>query len=103
MEVAYEPGEVVIRQGDIGQDFFIISKGQCVVLYQVDDERAPVKVLAKIGANCFFGELALMTDEARSATIAGPTASLRRYSLRVSRSRDANFSKRWMRVFSIFF
>ncbi|KAJ1460645.1 cyclic nucleotide-binding-like protein, partial [Pelagophyceae sp. CCMP2097] len=57
----------VMIQGDIGDEFFIISAGVAVVLYSVPG--LPDKVLAKIGPGKFFGELALLTDEPRSATI----------------------------------
>ena len=67
-EVTKECGEAVINQGDIGDEFFIISSGRALVLFHVSDDQ-PDKVLAKIGANAFFGELALLTDEPRSASI----------------------------------
>lgn len=68
IEETVECGSFVIRQGDIGDEFFIISSGSALVLFHSSHD-APDKVLAKIGAGAFFGELALLTDEPRSASI----------------------------------
>ena len=56
------PGEVIIREGDVGVELFLISDGEV----QVQREGHEV---ARLGAGEFFGELALMTGNPRNATV----------------------------------
>jgi putative ABC transport system ATP-binding protein len=58
----YLPDEVVIREGDIGHELFLVSEGEVKV------ERAGAEV-ARLGPGDFFGELALMSGERRNATV----------------------------------
>jgi CRP-like cAMP-binding protein/Zn-dependent protease len=60
------PGEVIVRQGDPGDAFFIIREGSVEVIRQEGRSRRRVAVL-KPGE--FFGELALLRDAPRNATV----------------------------------
>lgn len=64
--VQAEPGDVVIRQGDPADKFFIIVDGKVEVLREDDGE---TRKLAELGPGEFFGEIALMRDMARTATV----------------------------------
>ncbi|XBW36600.1 hypothetical protein QEN19_002172 [Hanseniaspora menglaensis] len=55
-------GSVIIRQGDLGENFYIIEEGECVVV----KDNVELKSLHK---NDYFGELALLDDSPRAATI----------------------------------
>lgn len=59
----YEPGGVILRERSAGDDFYIVADGE-VMCTQGDDE-----VSARLGAGDFFGELALITDDLRMATV----------------------------------
>ena len=63
----YAPGEVIITEGDVGTEAYVISEGQCrVTKKQVDggDE-----LLADLGPGEVFGETAILTDMPRSASV----------------------------------
>jgi putative ABC transport system ATP-binding protein len=58
----FMPGEIIIREGDIGEELFLISEGE------VEVDRAGHEV-ARLGAGDFFGELALMSGNPRNANV----------------------------------
>jgi nitroimidazol reductase NimA-like FMN-containing flavoprotein (pyridoxamine 5'-phosphate oxidase superfamily) len=64
--VQAEPGDVIIRQGDPADKFFIIVDGKVEVLREDDGE---TRKLAELGSGEFFGEIALMREMARTATV----------------------------------
>ncbi len=63
--------EVIIRQGDVGEEMFILNEGVCDVV--VDSGSGP-KAVAQIAAGNVFGETALVKNEARSASIIARTS-----------------------------
>jgi putative peptide zinc metalloprotease protein len=60
------PGETAIEQGDIGDSFYAIGAGHADVLRDGD-------VIADLGPGRHFGEIALLTDEPRNATVRAHT------------------------------
>ncbi|ORY07201.1 camp-dependent protein kinase regulatory subunit [Basidiobolus meristosporus CBS 931.73] len=60
----FEDGEVVIRQGDVGENFFIIESGEAKVTKDDSDDVFPT-----LKKGDYFGELALLNDKPRAATI----------------------------------
>ena len=66
----YLPGEVVVRQGDEGTEFFFILEGDAEVRREEGETGATVVALNPVQ---FFGEMALLTGEPRSATIVAQT------------------------------
>ncbi|KAF0153269.1 MAG: cAMP-binding protein [Ignavibacteria bacterium] len=61
----YHPNELIFHQGDPGTGLYIIISGQ-VVIRQEEEKNS--WDLTKLSRGDFFGELALLDDERRSAT-----------------------------------
>jgi len=66
--VDYKPGEIVIKQGDEGDYFYVIIKGRCVVTRETPLNKEGIK-LAELGMGDTFGEEALISDAKRNASI----------------------------------
>ncbi|KAI8831266.1 cyclic nucleotide-binding-like protein [Chytridium lagenaria] len=65
--VVYNDGDVVIKQGESGENFYIIESGQARVT-QTDSEGVE-RELPGLGRGSYFGELALLTNQPRKATV----------------------------------
>jgi len=62
----YEPGSLIIEEGDIGDAAYMIVSGECRAFRTVDGER---ETLATMKAGEVFGEMALLLDEPRAASV----------------------------------
>jgi CRP/FNR family cyclic AMP-dependent transcriptional regulator len=60
-------GQVLFREGDMGDEMFIVRNGGVIVSKAVTGRVE--QVLARMGVGDFFGEMALFDRAARSATI----------------------------------
>jgi CRP-like cAMP-binding protein len=65
----YNKGHVLIRQGDAGDEFYVLTKGQvCIEKTTAEGDNYKVAVL-KGDQHAAFGEGGLVEGEARSATV----------------------------------
>jgi CRP-like cAMP-binding protein/rhodanese-related sulfurtransferase len=71
-EVEFKTGDLVIKQGDPGDKYYIIQEGTCHVLRTPPSGGKDLK-LAVLGAGDSFGEEALVSESIRNATIAMAT------------------------------
>lgn len=62
----FRQGTILFREGDAGQEMYIIQKGRVQVRKRVGQSQ---KVLAELGEGEFFGEMALLLGANRSATV----------------------------------
>mmetsp|Transcript_34696 Transcript_34696/g.110261 ORF Transcript_34696/g.110261 Transcript_34696/m.110261 type:complete len:785 (-) Transcript_34696:103-2457(-) len=73
---SFKRGEVVIKQGDLGREFFIVRSGEATAHVageaQGGDGDAP-RLVARLTAGDYFGEKALVWDMPRTATIVADT------------------------------
>lgn len=63
--VVYEPGAIVLKQGEVGQRFFIVQSGRAEVVLEAETDVA----LAVLQVGNFFGEFSCLTGQPVSATI----------------------------------
>ncbi|HEY1771617.1 MAG TPA: cyclic nucleotide-binding domain-containing protein [Gammaproteobacteria bacterium] len=66
--IARKAGDVIIKQGDEGDFFYIVTSGKCVVTRETPTNKAGIK-LAELVTGDGFGEEALISDAKRNATI----------------------------------
>jgi small-conductance mechanosensitive channel/CRP-like cAMP-binding protein len=73
----YGAGEAVVRQGDSGDAFYLVARGELAVRVQFDPTTE--REVARLSRGAFFGEMSLLTGEPRSATVVslGDAALLR--------------------------
>jgi len=62
----YKKNETIIRAGDPGLGMYIIVKGSVEIVEE--DEKACKRTLAKLSDGSFFGDMALLDEEPRSAS-----------------------------------
>jgi CRP/FNR family transcriptional regulator len=65
-ERSFAPGEAIVREGETGVGVFMIRSGKVEVTKESGDE---VEHLNTLGPGDVFGEIALLTDLPRSATV----------------------------------
>jgi anion transporter len=66
-EISFESGATIISQGDQGDAFYLIQSGAVQVVLENGMDKS--EVIAILGARDWFGEMALLSGEPRSATI----------------------------------
>jgi small-conductance mechanosensitive channel/CRP-like cAMP-binding protein len=68
----YAPGEMVVRQGETGEELYLCMRGELQVLHQVDSGEQ--HEVARLQAGGLFGEIAQLTGQARNASVRAATA-----------------------------
>lgn len=68
-EVPMKSGQIIIRQGEPGDYYYVIKQGRCRVVRK-PGEQQPMVALADLAEGDGFGEEALLSDAPRNATIA---------------------------------
>ena len=65
-----EEGKTLTREGDLGREFFVIVEGDVSVMQEGNEIR-------RLGAGDFFGEIALIYDNARRTATVTAVSPLR--------------------------
>jgi CRP/FNR family cyclic AMP-dependent transcriptional regulator len=69
----FAAGEMILHEGEPGDQFFVIARGEVKVFVDSPDGREVV--LTHLQAGDFFGEMALLENETRSASVTALAAS----------------------------
>jgi CRP-like cAMP-binding protein len=67
----FEPGDTVFHEGDLGDSVYVIERGECEV---IKEEAGVQHAVATLQAGNYFGEMALLSDLTRNATVRARTA-----------------------------
>ena len=68
----YEPGALVFQEGDRGDCVYFIRSGEVEVVRKTDEGETPV---AKLSSGEYFGEMALLSNDPRNATVRAVAAT----------------------------
>lgn len=67
-EEKYKKDDFVIKENEIGDKFYLICEGEAIATKTLNPDQPPQKVLSYKRGD-YFGERALLTNEARAANI----------------------------------
>ena len=67
-QVNYKAGDVVIKQGEEGDYFYVITRGRCIVTRETPLNKEGIR-LAELEVGDTFGEEALISQAKRNATV----------------------------------
>src|SRR5437867_1610862 len=70
--LTFPPGAVVKRQGEASDRFYVIAKGEAVVVHREPD--GSERTLNTLHAGDYFGEVGILTGHARNATVRAKTS-----------------------------
>lgn len=71
-QVNAKAGDVIIKQGDLGDYFYVIVRGRCIVTRETPLNKDGIR-LANLEAGDTFGEEALISESRRNATVSMET------------------------------
>lgn len=62
----FEPGEIIFNEGDLGDNVYVVDKGQCEVMRGAEGAEEHI---ADLSVGDYFGEMAVLEDVSRNATV----------------------------------
>lgn len=66
-EEKYNSGDTICTQGDVGNYFYIVHEGKAICKQK--DAEGVFQVVAELSSGNYFGEIALLTEQTRQATV----------------------------------
>ncbi|EDM25067.1 probable serine/threonine-protein kinase [Lentisphaera araneosa HTCC2155] len=65
-KIDFKKGQIILKHGDLGNDAFLIVEGEVEVYKRINGKK---HILTHLGPGDVFGEMALITEKTRSATV----------------------------------
>lgn len=65
--ITFAPGQVIVRAGDVGDLFYVVTHG--TIRFLVQDAGGTEITLDEVGPGSYFGELSMLTGEPRSVRV----------------------------------
>ena len=65
--LTFEPGKIIVSEGERGRDLYIIHEGAVKVEVQGDDGKT--RDIAELSPGDFFGEIGFLVENIRTATV----------------------------------
>ncbi len=97
----YEPGEIMFYQGDKGSTAFLLQEGVVEVVLQKENEIIPI---AELSESQLVGEIAMITQEVRTASLIAKTTvsciTIERQSFLQTLERSPHLSMDIFKIFS---
>ena len=95
------PGEIIVTEGDRGHTFYLIATGEATIL---KGSGVSQRELGRLGPGDGFGEMALVADEPRSATVRAVSnmelLCLDRENFTILMDQEERFAQRILRLLS---
>ncbi|KAI3378541.1 hypothetical protein SNEBB_004434 [Seison nebaliae] len=63
---SFNDGDSVVKQGDLGNTMYFVESGECRIVMEQGGQK---KEISRLGKGGYFGELALLTRNARAASV----------------------------------
>jgi signal transduction histidine kinase len=63
---SFRAGQIIFKQGDVGDGVYLVEEGCVEISAMINDEQN--RVLSHLGPSTFFGEMAVLDGQPRSAT-----------------------------------
>lgn len=67
----FDKGQHIITEGEVGTNLYIVERGTCSVIKKMNDRNVTV---GQLGKGAFFGEIAVLYDMPRTATVRAQTS-----------------------------
>jgi serine/threonine protein kinase len=93
-QTSFKKGEYVVREGEPGDSAYIIVSGKCEVLKVIDGSAS---VMQKLGPGQVFGEMAVLTEGPRTATVLATEDTTALVVTRQEFDQELASMKPWMR------
>lgn len=68
--LSFEPGDIIISEGDAGDSLFVIASGIAKAFVRRDGKQ---KLARSMGEGTFFGEISILSGKPRTATVTAAT------------------------------